>query len=67
MKYSTNGLKDYPEIKAALIKDVQLLFNAVMSETSHIGDMLSSLRTAQASIEIKCKKLQEIREEQKNS
>ena len=67
MKYSFNGLDDYPEIRAALIKDVQLLFNAVMSETGHMGDILSSLRTAQQSIELKCKKIQEIREEQKNS
>lgn len=60
MKYSTNGLKGYPEIKAA-----QLLFNAVMSEIGHIADMISSLKNAQASIEIKCKKLQKIRDEQK--
>ena len=65
--YSTNGLQDHPEIRMALIKDAQLLLNAAMADSGHLGDIIGGIRTIQASMEIKAKKLSEIFKDQKGA
>lgn len=63
---TNNGLKNFEDIKNALLKDVEHLNNISNKETGHLGDVISGLKTTISSINIKVEKLIKEFKEQKN-
>jgi hypothetical protein len=56
---TTNGLKNFPEIRESLSKDAAHLLVVVHAESGHLADVYSGLMTIQSSIQIKIDKLKE--------
>lgn len=65
MNITFTGLQKFSIEKESLENDLHNLQNIIESETMHLGDIVSGLRSIQISLEIKAKKLQSIFEEQK--
>ena len=62
------GLKDeqFSEIRKRLTKDAGYILHAVNSETGHLGDVISGLKTTVSSIELKIETLKKIFNDSKN-
>lgn len=68
MEVTSTGLsgEQFKEIRAALIADAVCIINAANSNTGHLGDIVSCIKTTQSSLEIKTTKLWSIFQQQKN-
>jgi len=67
MEMTMNGLsnEEFQQIRNSLAKDAEQLLSICNSNTGHLGDVVSGIRTTQSSMDIKAKKLWEMFEEQK--
>jgi hypothetical protein len=54
-----NGLKNYPDIKKALLLESKALKDLANSNKGHLGDATAILRSIEYLIEIQAKKLSE--------
>jgi len=52
---SFTGLKNYKRERELIKKDIKILQALVKDTCGHLGDVVSSLRTTQASLELKAK------------
>lgn len=67
MKCTNNGLKEFPEERNELFRDIAHLAGLCESNTGHLGDIIASIRIAMSSLNLTATKLAKKFEEQKNS
>ena len=66
LKMTMNGLSEekFQDLKNGLSKDAEFIIKICNSDTGHLGDIVSGIRTIQSSLDIKANKLWEIFSEQ---
>jgi hypothetical protein len=65
MKCTFTGLKTFDKERNLILTDAVTLITLCNSETGHLGDVVSCLRTTMSSLELKANSLNEIFKEQK--
>ena len=67
MKCTNNGLMNFEKERNSILKDAQNLITLCQSDTGHLGDAISCIRTTISSLKIKADSLSEIFENQKSA